>query len=524
MRVDGRSENQREAQALHTQGIRAKITMFALVVSAPILSPFYLFGITCYQCCLVEKLTTRAKTISLIAAVFFSVAWIPYLNVIIYFTMLTPEQRDGHGSSSDASAARAYDGVGIEHKINAFTPLALFYIFCVWGLVVAFRHFSIADSYEDVKDRQQLRHLKTIELTRTAADQTTLPEEIHTAFDLYWYLKGNEPPHVGKAAIATLVFTAAVVTTARDSYMKSSREEFDRMFAHTGTRLLFILSTIDFCAIFFVFFCTLAGVIITFLHELRLLTNLYQCLPDLEGFESLQRRNSGGLSMTQSMFGSSTTSASFAVLRDRAQLALCPTNISHLRAWDEVRRVCVFELTHHRSVFQSVFAPTIVLNVLGFVGCYIYLVVRILFQNQPFGNFTESFAVFAGTMILYLALIIGFARNAHKKFEAHTTRIAKITFDASRQFDAALKHHLQSYGGENIGHKQISAERSSLLSSLTAMRTYMISNPPQIRILSFELRYIQFAALFFFLVNGNLMFFALMIAIRTQGRCTVSHY
>ena len=196
-------------------------------------------------------------------------------------------------------------------------------------------------------------------------------------------------------------------------------------------------------------------------------------------------------------------------------ISLSPTNLTHLRAWDAVRRVCVEELTSPTSVFTSIVTPTIAINVLGFFGCYVYILYRIVFNREPFGSFTTSFTLFAATMLIYLFLILVAGHLAWKRLQAHTVAIARLSFDVSRQLDRNLHTNINS--GTTMNNLLL-PNSSTLLSSLTSMRTYLVHNQKNMRILGFGFGSMKYAAVFFLLGNGNVLFFALMIAVRA-GMC-----
>lgn len=99
--------------------------------------------------------------------------------------------------------------------------------------------------------------------------------------------------------------------------------------------------------------------------------------------------------------------------------------------------------------------------------------------------------------------------------KSHRTVISKISFDVSRELDRQLIQRFE----ENQVTTRLPEVTEDLLLSLIAMRTYLIGNVPRVKLLGFEDRYVRYAMVFFLLANGNVMFFALMIAIR-DGNCT----
>lgn len=274
----------KEQQGMQRQSFLAKAFMFLVVITLPLLSPFYLVALLFYQFCLVEHLNAANKAATFIVGVFLSVAWIPYANLIIYYNGVTKHC--------------------INNAVNALLPLGLFYTFCTWGVLSGIKHFSIADSYEHEQDRSHLRHLKRVELvppiklrddagggqqTGGQYKQSSTTRmldgegngggaEITTAFDLYWMLKGTKAPYAGQAFVLACLMTIAVVTPARTFSRNGITEELivvnnrslpcsftgDGINGEEGKQYLnqnstlFILSTIQFCGIFWVFFCVLA--------------------------------------------------------------------------------------------------------------------------------------------------------------------------------------------------------------------------------------------------------------------------
>lgn len=147
---------------------------------------------------------------------------------------------------------------------------------------------------------------------------------------------------------------------------------------------------------------------VQFLHEIRLLKNLRQCLPDIDQY------------LREGNFTDTVGTPHFPLWSINGHLngfRLRPTNITHIRAWDEVRRAGIKELTSSNSVFNSIFSPTVFLMTIGAFGCYTYVVIRLLFQGKKFGFFTAPLAVFAGLMFLFLFAVPAspFCRKQHEE-------------------------------------------------------------------------------------------------------------
>lgn len=181
VRVELQGLAEKEEKGMQRQTTRARIAMFLIMFTTPLGSPLYFLGTLFYQLCLVSgKLTIKACVVTYIALVFFAVAWIPWVNFALYL-------KTRHDTTGDTETA-----------VNGIAPIVGLYIFCAWGFVVAFRHFSIADSYEHEYDRASIRHLKGVALDPPVVvdGETRDSREILTnAFTLYRYLKGDSPPY-----------------------------------------------------------------------------------------------------------------------------------------------------------------------------------------------------------------------------------------------------------------------------------------------------------------------------------------
>jgi hypothetical protein len=526
---------QRDSQNEERQGFRTWLACLLLIITLPALAPVYFIVTLIYQFCLVEKLSYSGRFVTLIASVFFAVGWIPLVNIIVYATQLAKynycedlryfwfNATYHHHRNPD----EIIDEYKIEDRINGIAPIVLFVIFCLWALWVAWRHFSIRDSYEALSERQHIQHLKTFEITYS--DQDTPIPGISNAFHLYLRLKGARPPGVGPGSIFTLVFTAGIVSALRlvDTSNEKAQNEF--------STLLYGLATASFVGIFFVFYSVLTAVVISFFHEVRLIRNLNECLPDHEQYKSARQRDSKSTLQNFSASGTGGSSSGILVgegggspdsdLTLQKVPQLSPVNISHIRAWDEVRRVAVSELTSSSSVFQSLFTPTLTINALGSICSYGYLVGRFFFISSSqtgkavWGGFTGSLVVFGSTMFLFLVVLVIIARSARKEFKRHTALICRITFQVSQSRDAKLKKRLD----QGLCHGEIISGfrlRDEVLGTLTSTRTYMISNPARLKVIGFEVRYLRYFVLGLLLLNLFLLFAAFAIGIgRSDVRC-----
>jgi hypothetical protein len=111
------------------------------------LSPIWFVVSAFYQLCLVQgTLSSHTRVITAIVCCFFAVAWIPFVNVIVYFQLPSNVQEQ------------------VPVRINGLTPLALLVIFYTWGSVIGYRYYTIPSSYEQSRDRASVLKLKKAEI------------------------------------------------------------------------------------------------------------------------------------------------------------------------------------------------------------------------------------------------------------------------------------------------------------------------------------------------------------------------
>ncbi|CUG94085.1 GPI-anchored surface protein, putative [Bodo saltans] len=549
---DGGSQEQ-------TQGRKARLAWFVMILTTPVLSPFLLIYLLIYQFCLVgvRRLSAQAKAVTAVLAIFLSIAWVPVLTSTLYF--LEASHREG---SVDA--------------VNAFAPPATFFIFCAWGSVVAFRHFSISDSYEPETERSNVRRLKDIEVdppllvlrashvpaelreqqlqqqqeevvssplfprngvehgevnsTRSSADfsRSSPPRgeaqsckyEITNALQLYQVLKGDLK-HTFMATSTAVVLSAATVSIVRTKAIEQSGDD-------EYSEALYVLSTFFFCGMFLVFYSTFAFIITIYLHQVSFIRSLTYALDDN------------------------------APPRQRV-VVVEGMHLKQLRAWEECRRLAVEELTNPKSILNAVFTPSMWLSALGTISIFTYLVVRLLFQRQSYGQLSIASTILLTALIGFMACAIGVAKVAQKHFKRHSALIAQKTFDIARQIDVyhtnleqgiedeeeesvggrrvsrvlAMSLNRNAGGGGGVGGGNIAGSHGSrsaspaepsvslaameqIYASLHSLCTYMIANQPRPLILGIELRHVRFVVVFVMLISGNVLFVSLMIAFKSN--------
>lgn len=557
-----------------TQGRKARLAWFLMILTTPVLSPILLIYLLIYQFCLVgvRRLSAQAKAVTAVLAIFFAIAWVPVVTCTLYFL--------------DAS-----EDEGSVDVVNAFAPPAAFFIFCFWGSVVAFRHFSISDSYEPETERSNVRRLREIEVdppllvlrsshvpeelrqqqrqqeeeihssplfpgaiesggtllgrqssrsssasfTRArqsdnGADQpkydtsdasNTSKYEITNALQLYQVLKGDLR-HTFVATSAAVVLSAATVTIVRTKAIEQ----------HGGNQYsdaLYVLSTFFFCGMFLVFYSTFAFIITMYLHQVKFIRSLTYALDDN------------------------------APPRQRV-VVVEGMHLKQLRAWEECRRLAVEELTNPKSIINAVFTPSMWLSALGTVTIFTYLVVRLLFQRQSYGQVSISLTILLTALMGFMACAVGVAKVAQKHFKRHSALVAQRTFDIARQIDVYhtnLEQGIEEEEEESIGGRRVSrvvamslqrnmmeasgnSPRASsaagwkqpeggasagavslvameqIYASLHSLCTYMIANQPRPLILGIELRHVRFVVVFVMLISGNVLFVSLMIAFKSN--------
>lgn len=540
-----------------TQGRKARLAWFLMILTTPVLSPILLIYLLIYQFCLVgvRRLSAQAKAVTAVLAIFFAIAWVPVVTTTLYF--LDASHQEGNVDA-----------------VNAFAPPATFFIFCFWGSVVAFRHFSISDSYEPETERSNVRRLKDIEVdppllvlrsahvpeelrlqqrlqdeevissplfpgnvvesgggsnsTRSSADFVRQPPgpkaqsppqpskyEITNALQLYQVLKGDLR-HTFAATSIAVVLSAATVSIVRTKAIDQQGED-------QYSSALYVLSTYFFCGMFLVFYSTFAFIITMYLHQVSFIRALTHALDDN------------------------------APPRQRVVIVE-GMHLKQLRAWEECRRLAVEELTNPKSILNAVFTPSMWLSAMGTIAIFTYLVVRLLFQRQSYGQMSIATTILLTALIGFMACAIGVAKVAQKHFKRHSALIAQKTFDIARQIDVYhtnLEQGIEDEEEESVGGRRVSRvlamslnrgtgqlegngpQRSSfnesavassvslaameqIYASLHSLCTYMIANQPRPLILGIELRHVRFVVVFVMLISGNVLFVSLMIAFKSN--------
>jgi hypothetical protein len=121
---------------------------------------------------------------------------------------------------------------------------------------------------------------------------------------------------------------------------------------------------------------------------------------------------------------------------------LDPYNITHLRAWEEVRKIAAEQISSPTSVLNSFFTPTVFISAIGGFGLGLYISVQVLFLQQADGVsgpfFTAAIAlsvIFLG----YLILVYTSARATRRHFKIHETIVSRIAFDVARELEHSVR-------------------------------------------------------------------------------------
>lgn len=487
-----------------TQSTRAGVLWALLVLFAPALSPFYFLFMLFYQFCLVEgALSFLAKGVTWISSVFFGVAWIPWLNAVIYFLM---KERPTNEQELQAL------------QINAFGPIIAFYVFAAWGSIIAFRHFSIADSFEAEEDRQTVRHMKSFLLeppiTIYCGDAT--PLVLKDAFDLYHHLKGK-PKQLYLSSFFSVLMTTITVVSARVAAVSSGGELMG------ATKAIYVLSTIYFAGIMFVLYTSLVFVMQLYRNQVDLVTNLTTCGEDLQTKGITDNLPSIVSQRTIVSYGAEDAGMVQRVDKDGVA-HIDKTKLSHIRAWDEVRSVAVFEMADPVSILNSFLTPTLGLTFFGAIGCYSYLVLRLLFTGADMGQLLIFLTALLVIFLIYMIVMLSIAKRAQTHFKRHNSIIAKTTFEVASNLDKLISAENRGIKKKYAVHQDprfshlTSKQQQELYDSLNSLSTYMVANLPRPIILGIEFRYVRYVIVIILLLNANILFFSLMVMQKKNSK------
>jgi hypothetical protein len=480
------------------QRIPARILWTVMIITTPALSPIYLPLLLIYQFCLVgrERLSTQAIAVTAVLAILFSISWIPVVNLALLPSALQGLKRL-NASSVDVTNT----------QVNAITPLVVFVVFCVWGSFVAFKHFSLADSYEADEERASVRILAEIALDHPLAVRGE-EKPITTALDLYRHLKGPMR-HTVLATLVSLLLAGSTVSVVRLTSPLGTHDE--------RSYVIYILTTVFFIGMFLVFYFTFAFVITLYLHQVTFIKRLTYAIEPPSS--------------------------------DCDVVSIQVWDIKQLRAWEECRRLGVDALTSSKSVLNSFFTPSMWLSALSSVGILGYLIARLLFQEEKPGQLAIAFIVILCLMLGFLMCCVIVAKIAQKHFKNHTALIAYKTFDVARRIDEhytriqdglAMDDDQGAPGDASVPRevlqnliKKNSVRRveqgsgkddASLLTlesvhaTLQSLCTFMVANQPRPLLLGIELRHVRFVVVFAMIISANILFISLMVAFK-QGKC-----
>ena len=485
------------------QRISARIAWVVLILSTPFLSPIYLPLLLIYQFCLVghERLSKQAIAVTAVLAILLGIAWIPIINV----ALLSPALDGLHSMNATHTQI-------IETQVNAITPLVVYVIFMCWASFVAFKHFSLADSYEPDEERSSVRMLADITLDDPLFRcEMRDAKPIATALDLYQHLKGPMP-HTRKATFMSVLLAGATVTLVR--VITGGPLGNDQCY------IIYVLTTVFFTGMFLVFYFAFAFVITLYLHQVYFIKRL--------------------------------TFAIEPPSSDCDVVTIQVWDIKQLRSWEECRRLGVDALTSPTSVLNSFFTPSMWLAALSSVAIIAYLVASLLFEEQKPGPVAITSIIILCVMLGFLGCCIVVAKSAQKHFKNHTALIAYKTFDVARRIDEYYtriqdgltgndddhgsidtpREMLQTLMRRNSnmlktteqGQGQLAKDEASLMTlesvhaTLQSLCTFMTANQPRPLLLGIELRHVRFVVVFILILSANILFISLMVAFK-QGKC-----
>lgn len=218
-------------------------------------------------------------------------------------------------------------------------------------------------------------------------------DTIYNGLELYIHLKG-ETPYATVAAVVTLVLAAGTVGLVRT------------ITAHDEQDILYVLSTIFFCGMFLVFYSTYAFIIVTYMHQVKFIQRL-----------------------TTSIFGDQDMNEALQIAR------INPYNMSHIRAWEAVRRLAVLEITNPYSVLNAVFTPSLFLSAISSMLIVVYLVIRLFFMSGAVGQFILTLLVLLVLQSGFMMIVMYVAKLAQRHIKLHTSIIAQKTYEIARLID-----------------------------------------------------------------------------------------
>ena len=218
-------------------------------------------------------------------------------------------------------------------------------------------------------------------------------DTIYNGLELYIHLKG-ETPFVSLAAFGTLVLAAGTVGLVRT------------ITVHDEQDILYVFSTIFFCGMFLVFYSTYAFIIVSYLHQVKFIQRL-----------------------TTSIFGDQDMNEALEIAQ------INPYNMSHIRAWEAVRRLAVLEITNPYSVLNAVFTPSLFLSAVSSMLIVVYLVIRLFFMGGAVGQFILTLLVLLVLQSGFMVIIMYVAKLAQRHIKLHTSIIAQKTYEIARLID-----------------------------------------------------------------------------------------
>ena len=407
---------------------------------------------------------------------------------------------------------------------------------------------------------------------RSAADkvgQTKIETRIlRDAYDLHTLLKDYNQDSQDSATIAGTALAIITVIGARlTEYFVFQQEGDEGIVDGAGHALsLYVLSTIFFAGMLIIIYCSFAYVIVFYYDQVKVVLNLtYLAFPPSrirrtddctpwDGFDSSaydfntnppmppslvsyadsshNHPGAMGQQMNSSITAMPTASpidmdvhngvdVVYPAQNPNARLQMY--NLTHVRAWDEVRRVAAEVICSPDSVLNSYFTPTVTMVVIICIMSFVYIVVSYVFDtNNKAGPILFSVGVLVVIFLTYIFITLGVAKKARKHFKLHSVIVSRIAYDVACEIDMRTwrqQRNTDRISTRRPGMRDYSLpELLMLYQSISSLRTHMEAAPPRPHILGIEQRHVKYAIAYLLLISAIVLFFALMRSIK-QGAC-----
>lgn len=155
---------------------------------------------------------------------------------------------------------------------------------------------------------------------------------------------------------------------------------------------------------------------------------------------------------------------------------LDPYNITHLRAWEEVRKIAAEQIASPNSVLNSFFTPTVFICAFGGFVVGLYIAVKVLFEGPYTGPFLVAGLALAAIFFIYLIAVYISARATRRFFKVHEFIVSRISFEVARELELSVRrtqHGLEYLDADdteddNNMYTGMSSEFSTMLENTNA--------------------------------------------------------